>query len=185
MEKAILIKIAIALFVILFSALVYYIKTRNFFKVQKEEVDSKKSLIEIALTQRFDTLAKLNATVKGIVGHESDVMKSVTQIRKGMTGEELSQVNSELDRAQSQINALAESYPDLKANINFLQMQDTIVDLENTLQAARRLYNEEVKLYNSKVVSLPTSIVAGRMHLQKESFFKAEEHKMQDYKVEF
>ena len=181
----VLIKIAIALGVIALFVIIYYLKTRNYFNTQKEEIADKRSAIEISLTQRYDTLSKLNATVKGYTGHESGVMENVTRLRKGMTGEELSKVNSELDAAQSQINALAESYPDLKASVNFLQMQDTIVDLENNIQATRRIYNREVKEFNRKAVSFPSSIIANQMKIDKESYFEAEEHKKQDYEVKF
>lgn len=181
MEKLIIAVIAI----IILAVLIYFVKTRNYFKTQKEEIENWRSKIEIALTQRYDTLIKLNATVKGYAGHEFNALDNVTKLRKGMTGEELSKVSNEMDLAQSRINALAENYPDLKASFNFLQMQETIVDLELTLQATRRKYNEEVKEYNSSVVAFPSNIIANATHTTKESYFEAEEHKKQDYEVKF
>ncbi len=168
-----------------FSILIYIIKTRNYFKFQRQEVEAARSGIEIALTNRYDTLVKLNATVKGYAGHESSVLENVTKLRKGMSGEELSAVNNELGAALSQINALAENYPELKANENFMHLQDAIYDLENTLQATRRKYNLEVSELNKKIQGFPSNIIANFMNEKTESYFEAEEHKKQDYSIEF
>ena len=102
-----------------------------------------------------------------------------------MSGEELSAVNNELGAALSQINALAENYPELKANENFMHLQDAIYDLENTLQATRRKYNLEVSELNKKIQGFPSNIIANFMNEKTESYFEAEEHKKQDYSIEF
>lgn len=102
-----------------------------------------------------------------------------------MSGEELSEVNNEIGNAYSKINALVENYPDLKASRNFLQLQETVVDLENTLQATRRIYNEEVGLYNKRIETFPSNLIANSMQIQLESYFEAEEHKRADVELKF
>ena len=163
----------------------YYINTYNYFKTQRQEIEKQRSGIEIALTNRYDTLVKLNKTVNGYTGHESNILTNVTKIRKGMSVNELSEAESEIGEAFSGIVAVAENYPELKASVNFLQLQETIYDLENTLQATRRLYNNSVSEYNSKVESFPSNIVAGRCGAKTESYFEIEEHKRQDVELSF
>lgn len=183
--KTLAIIILVILFVIFISVLVYVVKTRNYFKTQKQDIERAKSRIEIALTDRYDTLVKLNSTVNGYTGHESNILENITKLRRGMSGEELSEVNNEIGNAYSKINALVENYPDLKASRNFLQLQETVVDLENTLQATRRIYNEEVGLYNKRIETFPSNLIANSMQIQLESYFEAEEHKRADVELKF
>ena len=183
--KTLAILFLIALFVVFIIALIYMVKTRNFFKAQKQDIDRARSRIEIALTERYDTLVKLNSTVNGYTGYESNVLDNVTKLRQGMTGAELSEVNNKIGNAYSKINAIAENYPDLKASRNFLQLQETIVDLENTLQATRRIYNEEVGIYNKRAETFPSNLIANSMQIVLESYFEAEENKRSDFELKF
>jgi LemA protein len=90
-----------------------------------------------------------------------------------------------MDNNIKKINALAESYPDLKANENFKTLQLTIADVEEHLQAARRLYNSNVSIYNQKVEMFPSSIIAKNRNLVKKDFFEAEEAQKEDVKINF
>lgn len=180
MEKFIFIVIAAIV-----AIAIYYISTYNYFKTQKQEIEKQKSGIEIALTSRYDTLIKLNKAVNGYTGHESDVIKSVTKIRKGMDVKELSEADSKIGEAFSGIYALAENYPDLKASTNFLQLQETINNIEKTLQATRRLYNQEVSEYNSKTEKIPSCFIAKMCGASKEPFFESEEYKRHDVDLSF
>lgn len=179
-------KIIIAVVIIAFLAvIVYIIKTFNAFKFQAQEVERQKSGIEVALTTRYDTLVKLNKTVCGYTKHESGALENVTKLRKGMSTEELSEAEARMSDAYSGLLALSESYPDLKASANFMQLQETIYDIENTLQAARRLYNEEVRIYNSMIDSFPSCFIAPIANASRVAYFEAEAHKRHDVELEF
>ena len=102
-----------------------------------------------------------------------------------MSIEEKNEANKQMDETLSKINVLAENYPDLKASENFKTLQDSITDVEEHLQAARRLYNANISSYNQMIVTFPISIIAGTKGLTKREFFVAEEHKKQDVEIKF
>ena len=108
------------------------------------KIDEADSGIDVALTKRYDVLTKMIETVKGYAKHEKEVLFDVVKIRKGMTIEEKNEANKQMDETLSKINVLAENYPDLKASENFKTLQDSITDVEEHLQAARRLYNANI-----------------------------------------
>lgn len=149
------------------------------------KIDEADSGIDVALTKRYDVLTKMIETVKGYAKHEKEVLFDVVKIRKGMTIEEKNEANKQMDETMSKINVLAENYPDLKASENFKTLQDSITDVEEHLQAARRLYNANISSYNQMIVTFPISIIAGTKGLTKREFFVAEEHKKQDVEIKF
>ena len=149
------------------------------------KIDEADSGIDVALTKRYDVLTKMIETVKGYAKHEKEVLFDVVKIRKGMTIEEKNEANKQMDETLSKINVLAENYPDLKASENFKTLQDSITDVEEHLQAARRLYNANISSYNQMIVTFPISIIAGSKGLTKREFFVAEEHKKQDVEIKF
>ena len=149
------------------------------------KIDEADSGIDVALTKRYDVLTKMIETVKGYAKHEKEVLFDVIKIRKGMTIEEKNEANKQMDETLSKINVLAENYPDLKASENFKTLQDSITDVEEHLQAARRLYNANISSYNQMIVTFPISIIAGTKGLTKREFFVAEEHKKQDVEIKF
>ena len=149
------------------------------------KIDEADSGIDVALTKRYDVLTKMIETVKGYAKHEKEVLFDVVKIRKGMTIEEKNEANKQMDETMSKINVLAENYPDLKASENFKTLQDSITDVEEHLQAARRLYNANISSYNQMIVTFPISIIAETKGLSKREFFVAEEHKKQDVEIKF
>ena len=149
------------------------------------KIDEADSGIDVALTKRYDVLTKMIETVKGYAKHEKEVLFDVVKIRKGMTIEEKNEANKQMDETMSKINVLAENYPELKASENFKTLQDSITDVEEHLQAARRLYNANISSYNQMIVTFPISIIAGTKGLSKREFFVAEEHKKQDVEIKF
>lgn len=164
---------------------IYFVKTSNYFNRQKEEIEKQRSGIEIALANRRATLEKLNQTVNGVIGQESKIYLGVAQIRAGSNLNELSQVESEQRNALDNIRIIAEQYPELKSNTNFLQLQESINDIENTIQATRRLYNNEVSQYNGKIKSIPSCFVASIMNVTAEEYFTATETEKQDVTLSF
>lgn len=103
----------------------------------------------------------------------------------GMSMSDRQTENNKMSQLFKDVRLLAESYPDLKASQNFVQLQNSITDVEEHLQAARRLYNANVTSYNRRLIVFPSSIVAGICGMTKREFFEAEENKRQDVEIKF
>ena len=179
----IIIVIAIlALVIILFS---WYFGTFNGIKTSELKVSEALSGIDVALTKRYDVLTKMLETVKAYKAHEFDTLTQLVNLRRGMSMNERNQANASMDQLSSQISLLAENYPELRSSANFAELQKAISDVEEHLQAARRLYNANVTDYNKRIVTFPSSIVAGMMGAVQKPFFEAEAQKRQDVNMVF
>lgn len=165
--------------------IIWYIGVSNSIKVAALKVDESESGIDVALTKRYDVLTKMLDTVKGYQKHEQSVLSELVKLRTGMSMTEKKAANDAMDKVSKDISVLAEGYPELKANTNFVELQKAIVDVEEHLQAARRLYNSNVNAYNTKLVVFPSSIVANKMGAVKRELFEADEIKRQDVKMQF
>jgi len=135
--------------------------------------------IEVQLKRRANLIPNLVETVKGYMGHERDVMERVTALRSqsmhvDVPGER-SRVEGDLTRALAKLFAVAERYPDLKANQNFLDLQDELAQIEEQIQLARRYYNGTVRDLNIAVESIPSNIVAGIFNFTQAEFFEIED----------
>ena len=170
----------ITLFIIVLILFVWWIATHNRFKRLLVKIDEANSGIDVALTKRFDTLSKLRDIAKSYAKHEVDTFDKIVHLRKGMTVSEKNDANIQLDQMQKQIYVVAESYPELKSSENFKQLQLAVVDVEEHLQASRRLYNANVSLFNQLAASFPSSIVSNSMKLKQQAFFMSEESRRQD-----
>lgn len=172
------------------AIIVWAIKTGNWFRQTKVKIDESKSSIDVALTKRYDLLTKSVATVKGYAKHEAETLTNVIAMRSGqnisnMDMKEKSDFANKLEAVSKSLNIVVEKYPDLKADKSFEKLQDEISDCEENLQASRRIFNSNVSIYNQRVVTWPSSIIARHYNYQKEMFFEAEEAKKQDVKIEF
>lgn len=165
--------------------LLWYISTRNNIARAEVKINEAESGIDVALTKRYDMLTKLLDVTKGYAKHEAETLEKVVNLRRGMSMRERSAENAKMDDMFRQLNILVENYPDLKASENFKQLQHAIMDVEEHLQAARRLYNGNVTIYNNLLVTFPSSIVANSMGKVKKEFFEAEAAKRADVKMEF
>ena len=145
--------------------------------------------IDVQLKRRFDLIPNLVETVKGYAKHESETLENVIQARNtflsATTPEEEMKANGELTNAISKLFALAESYPDLKANTNFMSLQSELSETENKIAAARQFYNDTVLLYNNKVQMFPSNIVAGLFKFKEEVFYEVDETERQNVSVKF
>lgn len=133
--------------------------------------------ITVQMKRRFDLIPNLVKTVKGYAKHEAQTLEKVTKQRANAIGgsvEETAQTENMISGALKSLFAVAESYPDLKANQNFLQLQDELVDTEDKIQAARRFYNGAVRSLNTKVQMFPTNIFANMLGFKKREFFEVE-----------
>lgn len=157
------------------------------FKNRAEEAWSD---IDVQLKRRYDLIPNLVSTVKGYAAHEAGVFEKVTEARSkamqaGTIGEHAEAENM-LSGALKSLFAVAEAYPDLKANQNFLELQRELSDTENKIQAARRFYNGNVMELNTKIETVPTNIIANMFNFSKREFFELEEEAAkQPVKVEF
>mgnify|MGYP002856119444 CR=1 FL=1 len=148
------------------------------------KIDEANSGIDVALTKRYDTLTKMIDVVKGYAKHEEETLFKVIELRKDMTMKEKSEVSASMDEATKQISIVAENYPELKSSENYNTLQRSIADVEEHLQAARRLYNSNVSIYNQMLVAFPSSMIAGMKGLTKRDFFEAEAAKKEDVKID-
>lgn len=167
----------------------WFIGTMNGLKKLEVKVEEAESGIDVALEKRFDVLTKMVNTTKGFAKHEKETLETVTSWRAGLpkklSMQEKQEFMGQMDAIQSGINVAVESYPDLKADKLFSNLQHSITDVEEHLQAARRLYNSNVSTINSRIVTFPTSIIAGMVHVEKKEFFEAESNKREDVDISF
>ena len=131
--------------------------------------------IDVQLKQRHDLVPQLVETVKGYAAHEKDTLERVINARNGAIGaktiDEKIVAENALSSALSGLKITLEAYPDLKANQNFLQLQEEIADLENKLSSVRRYFNSATKEYNNAVETFPSNILAGMFGFRKEVMF--------------
>ena len=152
-----------------------YIGTLNILKRYKLKISEALSGIDVALSKRYNVITNLVEVVKGYTKHEKEVLLSVIKFRNNMSLNELKNINSSLDETMNKINVIIEKYPDIKANENFLNLQKATIDSEEHLSASRRAYNANVSLYNEKVITFPSLIVAKIHGFKEAEYFKADE----------
>jgi LemA protein len=143
--------------------------------------------ITVQLKRRMDLIPNLVSTVKGYAKHEAETLEKVVEQRSNAIGgsvEETAQTENMLSGALKSLFAVAESYPDLKANQNFLQLQGELVDTEDKIQASRRFYNGSVRDLNTKIQVFPTNIFAGMLGFKKREFFEVEDRAAAEKPVE-
>lgn len=175
--------------VVLLLIVLWYIGVMNKLRQLEVKVDEAMSGIDVALTKRFDALTKMLETTKGYAKHEAETLEKVIKWRQGIpndaTLEQKQEFAKQLTEVANGINVVVERYPDLKANTMFNNLQSAIMDTEEHLQAARRLFNSNVRVMNQLIVTFPQSFVAKRIGMEKKEFFEAEESKRQDVKMTF
>jgi LemA protein len=145
--------------------------------------------IDVQLKRRASLIPNLVETVKGYAAHEKDVLENVTRARSMLqqagTPGQAAEANNMLTQTLRSLFAVAENYPDLKANQNFLDLQHELSDVEEKIAFARQFYNTNVLSYNTKTQTFPSAIFAGIFGFKAEEFFQAEEEARQDVKVSF
>jgi len=145
----------------------------------RNRTDEAWSDIDVQLKRRYNLIPNLVETVKGYAKHERELFEKVTQARTAAMGaqtvEEHGQAENMLAGALKSLFAVAENYPDLKANQNFLELQRELSDTENKIQAARRFFNGNVRDFNIKIQKFPNNLVADALGFKKRDFFEVEE----------
>ena len=144
----------------------------------KNAVKQSQSGIDIYLNQRFDLIPNLVECVKGYTSHEKDVLENITKLRaQYIKNSRNIKKAEELNNSLNGILTIAEGYPELKSSDQFLNLQKNLERIESQLQAARRIYNEDVTIYNTTIESIPTNLIAKIFSFKQAELFQIEEYK--------
>ncbi len=181
---ALVIVLALIVLVAIIGVVVFngVVKLRN-------RVDNAWSQIDVQLKRRYDLIPNLVETVKGYAAHERQTLEAVVQARNmGVNAQgvqEQAQAENMLTGALKSLFALSEAYPDLKANQNFLQLQEELTGTEGRIAYARQFYNDTVQSYNTKIQTFPAVVVAGAMHFTPREYFEIDEQSREPVQVSF
>lgn len=168
----------IVVWIVIAALVLYLILAYNSLVTLKTRSEEAWSDINIQLKRRYDLIPNLVSSVKSYATHEKEVFEKVTQARvsameaKGVKDRE--KAENDLSQTLKSIFAVAENYPNLKANENFLALQDELTDTENKIEASRRFYNANVRDYNIKIKSFPSSVIASTFHFEQMNLFEVE-----------
>lgn len=181
--------IGIIILLVLGALVLWIVAVYNGLIRLKNRVEEAWSDIDVQLKRRYDLIPNLINTVKGYASHEKELFEKVTQARTAAMG---AQTPGEKEKSENVLTdtlkslfAVAENYPDLKANQNFLELQRELSDTENKIQASRRFYNGNVRDFNTKIQLFPNNIIAGMLNFSEREFFEAEEGEKENIKVDF
>jgi LemA protein len=167
-----------------------YVSSRNELATEREAVNAQWADVDVVLQRRADLIPNLVATVKGIAQHETEVFKDIADARAALAGgrtpQEKIQANQQLDGALARLLVIAENYPQLRSNENFLQLQDEIAGTENRIAVERRKYNEALQRYNTSISLFPDNLVASLAGFTRDdAYFKTEPGARTAPKVQF
>lgn len=179
----------ILIIIVLIAAI--YITAYNGLQRAKVYTDESWSQIDVQLKRRNDLIPNLVETVKGYAKHESDTLEKVVSLRNQLTQipasdhEEIQKVSNEITDSLKTIFALSENYPNLKANQNFLSLQEELTNTENKIAYSRQLYNSSAAQYDQKLLTFPSNIVAKIHHFTKVDYLETPKEEKEAPKVKF
>jgi LemA protein len=182
-----LIVVAIVVIVVILVAVLYngLVRSRN-------RIDNAYSQIDVQLKRRYDLIPNLVETVKGYAAHEKSTFEAVTAARanaisaqQGGSPAQQAQAENALSGTLKSLFAVAEAYPDLKANQNFLNLQEELTSTEDRIAYARQFYNDSVLNYNNNIQTFPRSVLAGMFNFDKREYFEGDPEATGPVKVEF
>ena len=179
--------VLIAIVVLAVLAVLYFISTNYAFVALQNKIEEAFSTMDVYLVKRAELIPNIVATVKGYAKHETETLEKVIAARNSaVTAGDKIAADTELTKAVRQVFALAESYPELKANTNFLNLQQQLSSIEEDIATSRRYYNGVVRQYNTKLQSFPSSLVASAKGLVRQPMFEvSDDSQRQNVKVEF
>lgn len=179
----------IILLIIIIVIVLLLIKYYNDLVNLRNRVENAWSQIDVQLQRRNDLIPNIVETVKGYAGHEKETLSQVTQARANManatTVHEIAEADNMITNALKSLFAVSEAYPDLKANQNFIQLQQELSETEDKISYSRQFYNDTVLKYNNKCQQFPSSIIASIFHFKTSEFFEAQEGTRSVPKIEF
>ena len=175
---------------ILIVVVLFIIATYNGLVASRQKVKNAWSQIDVQLQRRFDLIPNFVETVKGYMNHEKETFEKITSLRTAWanagTVSEKAELDNQLSGALKTIMAVSENYPELKANQNFLDLQEELRNTENKISFSRQFYNDSVTMYNTKLELFPSNIIANMFHFTAEPLFAAEsEEAKKNVKVDF
>jgi LemA protein len=179
-----IIVIAVVVLIALFFMLGYnrLVRLRN-------QIEAAWSQIDVQLKRRYDLIPNLVETVKGYAAHERETFESVTRARQQAIDargiEDQAQAENFLTQTLRQLFAVAEAYPDLKANQNFLALQEELTGTEGRIAFARQFYNDRVLVFDNALEQFPSSVIAGMFNFEEKPYFEAEEQSREAVRVDF
>lgn len=176
--------IFLIILIILIILLLIILKQYNSLVKLKNKVQQAESGIDVYLNQRFDLIPNLVECVKGYAKHEQQVLENITQLRAEYSKSKNLKEAEKLNNGINQVIAIAEQYPELKASEQFLNLQRNLSKIESQLQAARRIYNNELTKYNTKITTVPSNIIAGLFGFKEANLFTIEEYKKENIKID-
>ena len=182
---------AFLFFVIVIAvAAIYGVSIYNSLVRLRNQVKNAWSQIDVQLKRRHNLIPNLIETVKGYMTHERDTLENITKARSAAVDAssigDKSKAESQLSGALGKFNLVVENYPDLKANQNFLSLQEELTSTENKISFSRQSYNDQVLFYNNKIEMFPSNLLAGMYHFMKEEFFEIDvEEEREVPKVKF
>lgn len=182
--------IIIGIIVILLLLAVFVVVIYNSLVSSRNQVQNSWSQIEVELQRRFDLIPNLVETVKGYTTHEDAVLTKVAELRTSWANatsvSEKVNLGNELQGALKSIMAVAEGYPDLKANANFISLQEELSNTENSISSSRKQYNDSVTAFNTKLDVFPSNIVGGMFNFKHCDLFKVDDEEIKEnVKVQF
>jgi len=183
--------VGIIIAVVVVLLLVYFVATYNGLVRTRNRIDNAFSQIAVQLKRRHDLIPNLVETVKGYAAHERGVFESVTQARanainaQNASPGEQAQAENVLSGALKSLFAVAEAYPDLKANQNFLNLQEEITSTEDKIAYSRQFYNDSVLGYNNRIQSFPGNVFAGMFHFTPREYFEGDAGEQGPVSVQF
>lgn len=182
--SASVIVIAVILVIVLWLVVTY-----NGLVILRNRIENAWAQIDVQLKRRYDLIPNLIETVKGYATHEKELFENVTKARSnaiaaGSVGEQ-SKAENMLTGTLRSLFAVAENYPDLKANQNFMMLQEELAGTEGKIAYARQFYNDSVMKFNTKIQTMPTNIVAGMFGFTERPYFEIEEVSRENVKVQF
>lgn len=175
--------------VILVAIIVFVIVTYNNLVMLRNKVKNSFAQIDTQLQRRFDLIPNLVETVKGFASHEKELLENVAASRSGYinatsNGEKLA-MNNQLTSNLRSLFAVSENYPELKANTNFLQLQEELSETEDKITYARQFYNDAVTIYNNKIQTFPNNMIAGIFGFKEEELFNSVDDAKEAPRVSF
>ncbi|HMG43622.1 MAG TPA: LemA family protein [Acidimicrobiales bacterium] len=167
----------------------YVLVTYNGLVSLRNRIENAWAQIDVQLKRRYDLIPNLVETVKGYASHEKETLERVITARNAGMGasgvQEQAQAENMLSGALKSLFALSEAYPDLKANTNFLQLQEELTGTEGRIAYARQFYNDTVYRYNTKIQSFPSNILANSFKFAEREYFQAEDEERGPVNVQF
>ena len=178
----IIIAIVVILLLLAFSTYNSFVKLNN-------KVEEAFSTMDVYLKKRWDLIPNIVETVKGYAKHEKETLEEIVNLRNSsydkMNVNDKVDINNQLSQGMNKLMAIAEAYPDLKANDNFKDLSNQLASVENDIANARKYYNGTVRMFNNKVQMFPSNIVAMILGYKPKSMFEANDNERENVKVEF